>query len=111
MCCTCDARTALDDTARTGIARFKWEARPDVGLEVQANGGGAEFAPARLRFRRMTPSGTAKWSPWVDTDDLAGAMSRLGTDIKWEFGTKEVQGYLTGRTRIAPVLALLGGGR
>jgi len=70
-----------------------------VGLEVEAQGEAAEFAPVKLRARRRFGEllkEASEWTDWYESGDLAGTLGQLGTDTKWKFVTPGVRAWLTG---------------
>ena len=97
MCCVCDAIKVLENNKPV---LFSWDGS-DVQLEVEGRGKKPEFAKVKYRFRR---AGDAEWNGWYDTVDLAGKMSRLGTDA-FAVGNlrSEVSKWLSGET-VQPVL-------
>lgn len=105
MCNLCCAEDALESTTQRGFASFWWSPDSGLGLDVQAEGAAAEFKPARLRVRR-SGEGDEAWSPWLSSEDLAGSMSALGTDVRWRFVPDEVKAWLSGGAW-EPVLALV----
>lgn len=74
MCCVCDATRVLEER---GPTTFSWSGI-DAKLEFEASGKKPEFSKAKYRFRR---AGDTEWHGWYNTVDLAGKMSRLGTDV------------------------------
>ena len=98
MCSVCDATRALSSE---GEVRFAWS--DGYAVRVEAHGSQPEFSPARWRFARVDGA----WSPWLETTDLAGALGRFGTDVKWRFVPVEVRAYLTGGGALEPVLVRL----
>lgn len=103
MCCTCDADRLIDAHLRGQTVTFTWADAPEVTLEVEAVGGKAENAPAKVRLRKQGN----EWSAWLDTRDLAGTMSRLGTDVKWRWVDDDVRAWLTGAGK-SPYLPMRG---
>lgn len=108
MCNVCCATQALE-----AATLFRWIDGPSaLGLEVEARGEGPEFKPAKFRFRRHEdprpsfPSKGAPWTPWIETRDLAGAMSRLGVDVKWMYVDAAVKAYLRGEGPVQHVEVL-----
>lgn len=99
MCCVCDATRALEDKKPL---RFSWDGI-DAELEFEARGKRPEFASAKYRFRR---SGDTEWNGWYDTVDLAGKMSRLGTDA---FGSDNLRIETIDWLRGGPIQPLLDG--
>lgn len=101
MCNVCDASTALDLSRRGVPATMAW----GIGhsIEVEAESEGAEFKPARFRFRRPKEA----WTPWQQSDDLAGSLGALGTDVKWEFVPEPMRRWVVGTGPLSAVLALL----
>lgn len=93
MCCTCDADRLIDAHRKGQTVTFTWNDAPEVSLEVEAVGERAENAPARVRLRKQD----GEWSAWFDTNDLAGTMLRLGTDVKWRFVNEDMRAWLCGR--------------
>ena len=96
MCDVCCADMALDETRKGSFAAFLYPEANRRGVEVQAEGKGAEGEPARYRLRRR---GVARWSPWFKTRDLAGVMGRLGLDVGWDRVPSEVRRWVTGGPR------------
>lgn len=103
MCCTCDADWLIDAHRNGKTLTFTWEDAPEVSLEVEAIGERAENTPAKVRLRKQG----GEWSAWFDTADLAGTLSRLGTDVKWKWVDESVRAWLTG-AGVFPYLAMRG---
>jgi hypothetical protein len=102
MCSVCCAGEAL-----AGPRTFTWRDGPDGGgLEVEARGTHPEL-PATFRFRRRTDNDDAPWSPWLTTPDLAGAMMRLGVDVRWKYVHATVRAYVEGKKSIITALRAL----
>jgi hypothetical protein len=96
MCSVCDATRAL---TTAGEVHFVWS--DGHALRIEARGTHAEFSPAHWRFARIG----GDWSPWLETADLAGALGRFGTDVKWRFVPAEIRAYLAEGGALEPVLA------
>lgn len=110
MCNVCCAIQALE-----APTTFWWRNNGvEHGLTVEARGSGPESQPAQYRFRRVgrdrrgiSYDDNEPWSLWMETQDLAGVMGRLGVDRDWRYGDPTVQAYLLGFERTAPVEAML----
>jgi len=93
MCSVCDAHAVLQAHREGRAVAFSWNDGPaGLSLEVEGEAENAEFSPGKLRFRRGEEGQWTDWTDWVPTNDLAGSLSRIGTDIKWPFvphATKE----------------------
>jgi hypothetical protein len=97
MCCVCDAIRVLHERKPV---MFSWDDSA-TKLEFEGKGKKPEFAKAKYRFRR---AGDAEWNGWYETVDLAGVMSRLGTDVfTAEALRREVSDWLGGAA-VQPVL-------
>jgi hypothetical protein len=102
MCCSCDASCALDQTQRGTHARFAHERGQP--LLVEAEGEGPEGKPVRYRFKRQNDE---QWTGWLDTNDLAGSLELLGTDVRFQYVKPVVQDYLEENATLEDVLKLI----
>ena len=66
---------------------------PDRGLHLQAEGEASEFKPCRIRIRVED----GEWSPWVEGQDLASMIGRIGADVKWRLVPVELRELMLGR--------------
>lgn len=133
LCDTCEATAALETSCckndhchlwRTGY-RKEWRSGPMirqvVGKElkhlvndvpriffpeiyIRAKGKGAEFKPTQFQIRRG-------WDPWpktwIKSKDLAGSMSRLDIDMKWDCVSGPMKDYVLGHRDRLPSSAEL----
>lgn len=97
MCSVCDAAAVIKANQEGQTATFAWTHGPaGLVLEVQGEAASPEFSPGKLRLRRGEEGEWSEWTEWVETDDLAGSLGRLGTDIKWRFVPCEVKMWFKG---------------
>lgn len=92
MCDVCCAEIVI---SKKGGVKFSWgdDSPDDAMIHVEAKGKGGECAPCKVRIRRKGE----KWSRWFRTNDLAGVMGRLGTDVKWPYVSHATRLYLLGK--------------
>ena len=100
MCNVCEATEAL--TRQGQPMKVSWS-ETQLSFELDVKGTQPEFTPAELRVRRVG----GEWSPWVPTNDLAGSLGRLGTDVKWRCVPDPVKQWVSGKKGMEIILQLL----
>lgn len=101
MCNVCDAGRVIGqrDHARfqVGPATLFVSARAVDDVEMRS-----EFTPCEVKVRRELPEREPVETPWTRVEDLAGVMSLLGTDIRFEcfkeYDTAPGYLWVTGQT-------------
>lgn len=86
-CNVCTAQNALAANRTLGW-RIAWEGGPSVYVRAT---GAAEFGEAKYQLRK---EGQEWPSKWLKTQDLAGALGRLGFDRGWNQVSPKLQAWL-----------------
>lgn len=129
MCDVCVAEMALQKTREGSFHEVRWHrpsrelkktqetlpapgptsdhdlGAPDRGLHIQAEGEASEFKPCRIRIRVEG----GEWSSWVDGQDLASMVGRIGADVKWRSVPDEVRRIMLGQGGMAGVIQRMAG--
>ena len=102
MCNVCGASRVLGQPGKSAI--FAWEGCETGWLEVQTRGfAGPKGQPGEYRLRIGL---TAEWTDWLPSNDLAGTLGLLGTDVKWRSVPDPVRAWVKFGPR-QPVLDML----